>query len=101
MRIQEMRSGRAYLAKRVSAQQRIPYGSRALEERELDRKEEEQRIYTPHSELEKSQWSLVSFGGVEAGGLTYQQATRLMEALSESGIKGLCIITDVAALKID
>ena len=51
------------------------------------------------TDLEKNQWTVVSFDGVEAGGLTYDQATRLMDVLGDNGINGLCIITDVAGTK--
>ena len=100
-----MRSGRAYLSKRMPSN-----GIGGFETRDVDhafptarveaRREEPSRII-PRSDLEKNQWSVVSFDGVEAGGLTYDQAMRLMTVLGDNGINGLCIITDVAALKIN
>jgi|GEM_PF-966576 len=109
MRIEQMRSGRAYLTKRpptsgiTSFEPREPRRSFA---RAPERKIPEPRPYAEpqpqiQSDLDKNQWSVVSFGGVEAGGLTYSQASRLMEVLGENGINGLCIITDAAALNID
>jgi len=109
MRIEQMRSGRAYLTKRpptsgiTSFEPREPRRSFA---RAPERKTPEPRPYAApqpqiESDLDKNQWSVVSFGGVEAGGLTYSQASRLMEVLGENGINGLCIVTDAAALNID
>ena len=115
MRIQEMRSGRAYLDKGV-LQRRF----RSLEARPMrpftapEPAEERSPVSEPEisipavdypyhelSELEKPQWSVVSFSGVVAGGLTYSQATRLIDVLGENDLHGLCVITDVAALQID
>ena len=100
-----MRSGRAYLGKRSSGS-----GIRGFEQRELrevllparvEKVRETPPRNLPQSDLEKNQWSVVSFDGVEAGGLTYDQASRLIKVLGDYGLNGLCIITDVAALKID
>jgi len=106
-----MRSGRAYLSKRMPQQ-----GVGTFEPRELrhvfpparieDQPEPRPRRVTEPppqlaSDLEKNQWTVVSFSGVEAGGLTYDQASRLVNVLGNNGISGLCIITDIAALKID
>ena len=105
-----MRSGRAYLGKRP-----ITAGVTSFETRELrlvlsPAPAEQEGETAPsagllreprvRSELEKNQWSVVSFTGVEAGGLTYDQAARLIELLGENDIHGLCIITDAAALQI-
>jgi len=108
MKIEEMRSGRAYLGKRPTA------GIKNFGTRELRlvlppapvAAEVEPRakpIVEPRakSELEKSQWTVVSFSGVVAGALTYDQAMRLIEILGENDIHGLCIFTDTAALQID
>ena len=99
-----MRSGRAYLAKRRPSRRIETFESRDLRHAfppapviELASGPEPQI----ESELDKNQWSVVSFSGVEAGGLTYDQAVRLIEVLGENDIHGLCIITDVAALQID
>jgi len=48
-------------------------------------------------ELNAAIWSVVCFDGMEAGGLTYLQATRLMSELDAAGVPGLCIVTDLAA----
>jgi hypothetical protein len=113
MRIEEMRSGRAYLSKRVGVQAVQAFESRDLRHvfEPAPRVEDEAEIHIPtleersepriDTDLDKNQWTLVSFNGVEAGGLTYRQAARLMEVLGENGIHGLCIITDAAALNID
>src|SRR4051812_35622924 len=104
MRIEEMRSGRAYLSRPVPAGDDTRLGADELRNT-FPRSSTNERIDTgpviPQSDLEKRQWSVVSFDGVEAGGLTYDQATRLIAVLGENGINGLCIITDVAALNLD
>jgi hypothetical protein len=109
MRIQEMRSGRAYLTKRMSADQVTTFESRTARDVFNEdtqpvvaiRPEPKPTVQIPRSELEKNQWTVVSFDGVEAGGMTYDQASRLIKVLGENGINGLCIITDAAALNID
>lgn len=107
MRIEEMRSGRAYLGKRVPVKTISDNQSRRSH-RDLrarisgdDAPSTAQPQPRIESELDKNQWSVVSFNGVEAGGLTYDQASRLMRVLGDNDINGLCIITDAAALKID
>jgi hypothetical protein len=107
-----MRSGRAYLAKRMPTSGLSGFETRELREvlphnaddshptAEISR-ESKPREHLPSSDLEKNQWTVVSFAGVEAGGLTYEQASRLIDVLADNGIHGLCVITDVAALKID
>ncbi|HTH50282.1 MAG TPA: hypothetical protein VL501_00015 [Pyrinomonadaceae bacterium] len=52
------------------------------------------------SELDRPVWSVVSFGGIEAGGLTYHQADRLRDVLADNGLHGLAIITDEAAARL-
>ena len=103
MRIEEMRSGRAYLGKRLPTSEIATFEPREL-----------RHAFTPahgprahvekrpeiESDLDKNEWSVVSFNGVEAGGLTYRQATRLMDVLGDNAIPGLCIITDLAAMRI-
>jgi hypothetical protein len=48
-------------------------------------------------ELDEPRWSVVSFDQMEAGGLTYLQASKLMGELDSHKIAGLCIVTDEAA----
>jgi len=48
-------------------------------------------------DLQNPMWSVVSFDGRQAGGLTYRQATNLLFELDAYDISGLCIITDEAA----
>jgi len=91
MRIEEMRPARAYLRKAVSV--RHPPVRPPADEK-ID-------THGTRSDLEKAQWSVISFDGVVAGALTYAQAERLIDALAENGVNGLCVITDVAALNID
>lgn len=49
------------------------------------------------SELEEPCWSVVSFEGLAAAGLTYAQAVKMMAELDAEKIAGLCIVTDAAA----
>ena len=51
------------------------------------------------SELDRPQWSVVSFDRHEAGGLSYKEAVALSRRLELKGISGLCIVTDDAALR--
>jgi hypothetical protein len=102
MKIQEMRSGIEHLSKKVETQPEQhedyfwPERSAAaprLAEPEPDVPAE------VRSDLDAAQWSVVSFRRREAGGLTYRQASELMEFLDGRGVYGLCIITDDAAVR--
>jgi hypothetical protein len=113
MRIQEMRSGRAYLRRRVEERPETDKAARwesdVLEEvfREVFPESEFDLEFTDgveasggSSDLDEPRWSLDSFDGIEAGGLTYDQAARLLDILGENGINGLAIITDNAASRL-
>ncbi|HKX84080.1 MAG TPA: hypothetical protein VJL58_07670 [Pyrinomonadaceae bacterium] len=52
------------------------------------------------SELDEPRWSVVSFEGLAAAGLTYSQAVHMMAELDAERIAGLCVITDEAARKL-
>ena len=52
------------------------------------------------SELDEPIWSVVSFERVEANGLGYAEADRLLSELDDRGVPGLCIVTDEAASRI-
>lgn len=52
------------------------------------------------SELEEPRWSVVSFDGLAAAGLTYAQAVKMMAELDAEKIAGLCIVTDGAAANL-
>jgi hypothetical protein len=52
------------------------------------------------SELEAKRWSVISERGCEAGGLTHEDARRLVHRLGSEGHHGLCIITDEAASRL-
>ena len=54
----------------------------------------------PTCDLQAPGWSVICFDGIEAGGLTYQQAIKLMAELDSHRIAGLCIVTDEAAKRI-
>jgi hypothetical protein len=49
------------------------------------------------SELDMPRWSVVSFDKLEASGLTYDAAAKMMEEKDAAGVYGLCIVTDEAA----
>lgn len=51
-------------------------------------------------DLDGPEWAVVSFDRVEAGGLTHEEAVRLMSELERAGVAGLCIITETAALRM-
>ncbi len=51
-------------------------------------------------ELDEPRWSVVSFDKIEAGGLTYAQASALMNELNFQGVSGLCTVTDEAASRV-
>lgn len=53
----------------------------------------------PRTALNENMWSVVSSERVEAGGMTYDQARQLIEALADSNMPGLCIVTDAAATR--
>ena len=96
-----MRSGRAFLNKRPAADRSNVFEMRKLSDVFAATVAPEgvaAAMTAPRSELDEPQWSIASFEGIEAGGLTYQQATRLIAELDASGIAGLTIITDTAAL---
>ena len=49
------------------------------------------------SELVTERWAVLSDRGVEATGLTHEDARRLVHRLAGEGRHGLCIVTDEAA----
>ena len=54
----------------------------------------------PKSDLDDPIWSVISFDELEAGGLTYRQASDVIDELGRHGISGLCIVTDDAAAEM-
>ena len=55
---------------------------------------------TGTSELDRPQWSVVSFDACEASGLTYDAAAKLMIEKEAAGVYGLCIVTDDTAKRV-
>lgn len=51
-------------------------------------------------DIDQPMWSVVSFDKIEATGLTYAQAAKLLAELDANGVNGLCIVTNEAARKI-
>lgn len=68
---------------------------------EVTRQEEIERrpnlAETLNCELDEPRWSVVSFDRLEARGLTYSKAIKVMFDLEIEGVSGLCIVTDEAA----
>ncbi len=52
------------------------------------------------SELDFPCWSIATFEGVAARGLSYEKALKRIKRLNKKGISGLCIVTDEAAKRI-
>lgn len=98
MRIQEMRSGLEHLRKRIEPAPEENFTDFRLSlEPDLSWPDP---VIESKSELDEPRWSLVSFDQIEAGGLTYRQASELMTLLDSHGIAGLCVITDEAAARM-
>lgn len=96
MRIQEMKSGMTHLKKREAVDgQDTFFDSRDVV---LDDETESRPAVT--CDLDEPQWSVISFDKIEAGGMSYHQAVKLLTALNITGIAGLCIVTDAAAGKL-
>lgn len=104
MRIQEMRSGLPHLRKRrVAAAQNNFFVERIAKEAFIESLIEFIESDEPEvigSDIEQPIWSVVSFDRVEAGSLTYSQATQLIDELDAKRVAGLCIVTDAAASHI-
>jgi hypothetical protein len=49
------------------------------------------------SELTQQRWAVISERGVEASGVTYDDARTLLRHLSKDNTHGLCLVTDDAA----
>lgn len=99
-----MRSGFAHLRKRraVAAQNNF-FVERIAKEAFIESLIEFIESHEPEvigSDIEQPMWSVVSFARVEAGSLTYSQATQLLNNLDAKRVAGLCIVTDAAASQI-
>ncbi|HEX8397208.1 MAG TPA: hypothetical protein VF644_07270 [Pyrinomonadaceae bacterium] len=51
------------------------------------------------SEFDQPRWSVITFNECAASGLSYAEATRLVEQMQDE-VAGLCIVTDEAARKM-
>jgi hypothetical protein len=97
MKIQEMKSGARYLGRRTNA----PTRKNVFQMKPLGEAIFEDPVPNEiGSELEKPIWSVASPAAREAGGMTYRQASDLLEALEASDMNGLCIVTDEAAARL-
>ena len=98
MKIQEMRSGKQHLARKPDH----GFKNNVFEMRSLG-----EPIFGDvfpsaiECELDSPIWSVVSFKGRQAGGLSYKQAATLLSELDAYDIPGLCIVTDDAAARLD
>ena len=101
MRIQEMKSGFLHLKKRMENEGPKNY---------FDTPTVADVMINPETgtaspldfdcELDEPRWSVVSFEKLEAGGLTYAQASALRTELDDRGIAGLCIVSDEATSRL-
>lgn len=96
MRIQEMRSGLSYLRRKTRERagfDRSPWNTVVAVSEPVAQP-------SVTCELDQPVWTVVSFSQIEAGGMTYAQASKLMSELDSYGVAGLCITTDKAASRI-
>jgi hypothetical protein len=54
----------------------------------------------PSNDLDSPIWSVISFERIEAAGLDYASASRLIAELENKKVAGLCIVTNEAAARI-
>ena len=52
------------------------------------------------SKLQDEKWAVLSHLGLEAKGLTHEEARRLVHRLASDGRHGLCIVSDEAATRL-
>lgn len=57
-------------------------------------------LHRSGSELDEPVWSVISFRGCEATGLTYPDASQKVSGLETLKVAGLCIVTDRAAQRL-
>lgn len=99
-----MRSGFAHFRKKLAVgHQNNFFAERIAKEAFIESLTEFIETNEPEAavcEIDQPAWSVVSFDKVEAGGLTYYQAVRLIDELDAEGVTGLCIVTDAAASHI-
>ena len=103
MRIEEMRLSPKLLSRRLEMQAVQPQQDPTAEHPELEAltlHPDNEIAADPSCDLGAPTWSLVCFEGIEAGGLTYVQAVKLLAELDKAGVTGLCIVTDAAARRI-
>ena len=94
-----MRSGLTHLKRRPTTPTEEPYsdGSSDKPALTLGIRDDGPKPVLGACDLDDAIWSVVCFDGIEAGGMTYAQAARLMAELDSHGVTGLCIVTDAAA----
>jgi hypothetical protein len=101
MRIQEMRSGLPHLRKKLAVGHQNNFfaekiAKEAFIESLIEFIESDEPEVIP-CDIEQDVWSVVSFDRVEATGLAYAQAAKLIDELDAKRVAGLCIVTDAAA----
>ena len=102
MRIQEMKSGILHLKKKIENEPReIFYETGDVQGGMIDPETGNILPFEFDCEFDEPRWSVVSFDQIETGGLTYVQASELMNKLNARGITGgHCVVTDEAASRI-
>lgn len=101
MRIQEMKSGFLHLKKRMENERPKNYfDPHGIADVMIDPETGNASPLESDCELDEPRWSVLSFEKQEAGGLTYAQASALMDELDSHGVAGLCTVTDEAAARL-
>ena len=100
MKIQEMRPGLSHLTKRIEMERRSDLVEQPPRERYAGQQAQAEARKVESCGLDQPRWAVVSFDEIEAGGLTYRQAARLMNELEINDVTGLCIVTDEAAKRM-
>ena len=91
-----MKSGMTHLKKREAVEGQDNF----FDTRDVVFDDEVESRPTVECDLDQPQWSVVSFDKIEAGGMTYDQAVKLLTALDMAGTSGLCVVTDASAKRL-
>ena len=62
--------------------------------------DQETALPKPKTELDETQWAVISFDRCEASSLTYKQAAQKLAELQARDIAGLCIVTNDVAKRL-
>ncbi len=101
MRIQEMKSGYLHLKDKMGNDRpEKVFATHGIQDVMIDPETGNVAPLRSACELDEPRWSVGSFDKMEAGGLSYAQASALMNELDSHGVTGLCVITDEAASRM-